>query len=63
MEPCPHPRLRLILAHLEYTAGSLRLCPDAPPGNERAGEGGISEIDRDGIVEHAARPEGVMAQP
>ena len=55
-------RRRLIVANPEHTA--MRLSPghSAPAGDERTREGDVEEIDRYGIIQHAARP-GVIAQP
>src|SRR5215471_5360362 len=47
---------RLILAHPEYAAIRLRLSPGAAPGDKRARERGVQEIDRYGIIQHAACP-------
>ena len=55
MEPRPDPWLRFILAHLEHTSCRLDLGPDAPAGDKRARERGIGEVDRDGVIQHAAR--------
>jgi hypothetical protein len=53
MQPRPNPRRRLIFAHLEHTPGGLDLGPDAPPGDERTGECGVREVDRDCVVQDA----------
>jgi hypothetical protein len=37
--------------------------PPPPWGDECAGECGVHEIDRDCVIEDAAHPEGVIAQP
>jgi len=63
MQPGSDPRLRLILAHLKQASSRLDLSPDAPPRDKGVREGGVREVDRDGVIQHAARPEGVMAQP
>jgi hypothetical protein len=57
------PRLWLVLAHLEHAAGDLDLRPDAPPRCERAREGGIREVDREGVIQQAVRSRGVVAHP
>jgi hypothetical protein len=53
-----HPRLRFIVAHLENAAGRFDPRPGTPAGNERARERGISEVDRDGVIQHAAGSRG-----
>ncbi len=50
-EPC----LRFIVAHLEDAAYRLDLGPDAPPRDEGARECRITEVDRQGIVQHPSR--------
>ena len=55
MQPRSDPRLRLILPDLEHASGRLDLRPDAPPGNERAREGWIGEVDRESVAQHPAR--------
>ena len=57
------PRLRLVLPHLEDTARRLCLRPDAPPGDECAREGGITEVDRKSVIQPPRIPEGIMAHP
>src|SRR5438552_5904275 len=56
MRPGPDPRRRLIFAHPERSFGGLDLVANAPAGDKRAGERGITEVDRDRIVQHPARP-------
>ena len=56
VQPCPNPRLRLILPNLEDPARGFGPCPNTPPGNKRAREGGIREIDRESVIQHAPRP-------
>src|SRR6516162_11348243 len=58
MQSRPDPRLRVVLPNLEHAAGCLDLCPNTPPGDECAREGGITEVDREGVIRHAARPRG-----
>src|SRR5690242_13158221 len=58
MQPRPNPVRRLVLAHLEYAPGRLDLGPGTPSGDERAGEGGIREIDLDRVVQNPARARG-----
>ena len=58
MKPRANPRLRVIFAHLEHTANRLDLSPEAPSGYERARQGRISEVDREGVIQHAARSRG-----
>jgi hypothetical protein len=53
MEPRPDPQRWLVLAHLEHAPGGLDLGPDAPPGDEGGGEGGVCEVDRDCVVQDA----------
>jgi hypothetical protein len=45
VQPCPDPRLWLILTHSEHAAGRLGLCPDAPPRYERARERRIHKVE------------------
>ena len=54
VQPCPDPRRRLILAHLEHAAGRLGLGRHAPPGHKGAGERRIREMNRDRVVQHPA---------
>jgi hypothetical protein len=54
----PPPRWRLVLAHLEDASGALDLITGTPPSDEGIREGGISEIDRQGVIQHAARARG-----
>src|SRR5262249_52017317 len=54
VQPCPDPRRRLILTHLENAAGHLGFRPDAPSGNECTGKRRIREINRDRVVQHPA---------
>src|SRR6516165_9723235 len=54
MQPRPDPRHRFIVANAEQAALRLDLRRSAPAGDERARQRGVAEIDRDGIVEHAA---------
>jgi hypothetical protein len=56
MQPCPNPRLRVVVTHLEDAARGFGPCPNTPPDNERARQRGISEIDRQGVIQHPARP-------
>ena len=58
MQRGPDTWSRLILPHLEDASGRLYLGPKAPPRNESVGERRISEIDRKGIIEHAASSRG-----
>ena len=51
----PDPWLRLILTHPERPVGGLDLVADAPADDECTGECCIGEVDRNRIVEHAAR--------
>src|SRR6516162_3096359 len=57
VQPCPNPRRQLIVTNVEQPA--IRLDPRrrAPEGDERARQRGVEEIDRDGIVQHAAHAE------
>jgi len=57
--PCPVQRgfylwRRNILPHLENTARGLDTVSGTPPGDEGARQGGIREIDREGVIQHAA---------
>jgi len=56
VQPSPDPRCRLVLAHLEHAPCRLELGPDAPPSHEGARECRISEVDREGVIQHAAHP-------
>ena len=47
---------RLILPQLEDTFGGLDLVPGTPSGDEGTRQGGIADVDREGIVQHAACP-------
>ena len=58
MQPGSDPRLRLILADLEHAPGRLDLRSYAPSGYERARQGRISEVDREGVIQLAARSRG-----
>ena len=55
VQPSPDARLRLILAHPERPFGRLDLVTDAPARDKRTGDGWIGEVDRDRILQHAAR--------
>jgi hypothetical protein len=63
MRPCADSCPRLILAHLEHATNRLDFSHKAPPSDERTRQRGIGEIDRKSIVQHASRPEGVIAHP
>src|SRR5262249_32209996 len=54
VQPRSHPRNGLILAH--HASSRLDFRYHAPPDNKRARERGIGEVDRQGIIQHAARP-------
>src|SRR5215471_11737395 len=54
MQRGTNPRRRLILPDLEHPARGLGSMTDAPPSDERTREGRIREIERNGIIEHAA---------
>jgi len=56
MQAAADPCLRLIVAHLEHASSRLDPASDAPPRHERARECRIREVDREGIIQHAARP-------
>jgi hypothetical protein len=45
---------RIILPHLENTPSSLDTVTGTPAGDEGARQGGIREIDRRGVIQHAA---------
>jgi hypothetical protein len=53
-----HPLCRLILPHLEDAPNGLDTVPGTPSGDERARQGGIREIDREGVIQHPACPRG-----
>src|SRR5438067_13687884 len=55
MRPGPDPRRRLIFAHPERSFGGLELVANAPARDERTGERCIGEVNRNCVVEHAAR--------
>ena len=63
VQPCPNPRRQLIVTNVEQPA--IRLDPRrrAPEGDERARQRRVADIDRNGIVQHARMPDGVIAQP
>src|SRR5260370_41026653 len=52
----PKPRAWLVLADLEHAPDRCDFGPGAPANNESARERGIREIDRNGVVQHAAQP-------
>src|SRR6266403_4035653 len=54
----PAPRRRLIVPHPEHALRCLDHIPGAPAGHEGARKGGVEEVDRQGIVQHAAHPRG-----
>ena len=54
--PGPNPCPRLILTRPERSSGGLDPVADAPARDKRTGERWIGEVDRNRIVEHAARP-------
>src|SRR6266436_6592831 len=56
VQPRPNSRCRLILAHPERPFGGLDLVADAPARDKRTGERCVGEVDRNRVVEHAARP-------
>jgi hypothetical protein len=55
MRPGADPCLPFIVAHLEDAACRLDLGPDASPRYEGARECRITEVDRQGIVQHPSR--------
>ena len=61
MWPCPDPRRRLILAHLEYAASRFGLGDRAPPRNKGAGEAHVRDVDGDRLTEHPSRPREVSS--
>src|SRR6516164_1671216 len=58
MQSRPHPRRRLILSDLEHPTSRLDLGASAPPSDESARERGISEVDRDRVIQHPPHPRG-----
>jgi len=48
------PRRRLVLPHPEDASRGFHPGADAPPGDESVSERRISEVDRQGIIQHAA---------
>src|SRR6516164_7190730 len=56
MQPCCDARRRPIVAKPKHAPLRLGLGPGAPPGDKRARERSLAEIDRYGVVQHAARP-------
>jgi hypothetical protein len=49
---------RLIVSHPEHAVRRLGLVAGAPPGDERAPESGVEEINRDRVVEYPAHTRG-----
>ena len=49
MQPCPDPRRRLILAHLENAPNCLDLGAGTPSRDKGARERCVREADREGI--------------
>src|SRR5262249_43620427 len=56
VRPRSEPRRRLILAHPEGAAGRLDAVAGAPPRDEGARQRCVGNEDREGVVQHAARP-------
>src|SRR5689334_16944248 len=54
MQPHLDARRRLVVANAEHPTIRLNSGPRAPPGDKRARERGVGEIDRHGIVQHTA---------
>jgi len=50
-----YPWRRIILPHLENTRSSLDTVSGTPSGDEGARQGGIRQIDREGVIQHPAR--------
>ena len=58
MQPYSDPRRRLVIPHPEHAVRHLDLVTCAPPGDERARESGVEEINRDRVVEYPAHTGG-----
>src|SRR5216683_4750218 len=56
MQPRPNPRRRLIVPYPEHALRGLDPVPGAPPGHEGARESRVEEVDRQGVIQHAAYP-------
>ena len=56
MQPGSNPRYRRVVSHLKYAARGLSPVAGTPPRDKGTREGRIEEIDRDGVIEHAAHP-------
>src|SRR5438132_979060 len=56
MQPCFDSGQWSILPDPKHTAGRLDSVTGAPPGDERARERGIAEVDRHRVVENPAHP-------
>jgi hypothetical protein len=54
MQPGTNPRRWFILPDLENPARGFSPVPDAPPSYERARQRRILEVERNGVIEHAA---------
>jgi hypothetical protein len=52
----PGSRCRLISPDPEHALRSLDLVTSAPPGYERARQRRVGEVNRDGVVQHSAKP-------
>ena len=55
MEASRYARRRLILADLEDAVGALGPIASAPSGNKGGSQGGVVEVDRDRVVQRAAK--------
>jgi hypothetical protein len=58
---CSDARRRLVLPNSEHAAIRLDPEPGAPTGDERARKSGVEEIDRNGVIQHAAHPGGASS--
>src|SRR6266446_541616 len=54
MQSCPDPRHWLAVTNAEHAVLRLDRVPGAPAGDERPRERGVEEIDRHGVIQHAA---------
>ena len=54
MQPRPDPRRRFVVTNAEQPALGFNFRSRAPAGDKRSRQRRVEEIDRDGIVQHAA---------
>src|SRR6266851_3543571 len=58
MQPRPSPGGRLIVPDPEHALRSFDLVTGAPAGHEGTRDGRVEEVDRQGVIQHAAHPRG-----